>query len=215
MIEKRTVWAVTSEYAVVPKTVIMEDGRLLCAKNPDAEDTMYDGNEFGVRHYAATEQEARQWIEERERSVRDMAPRVRKFLDQMYYDSAIRQRTGIEKKDYLGSYAADCDCTSSRGDWYDKEQEYTKQLETYIKSGMLTIDGYMLPASEVRRIKWYGHSGAEEYEPDEWQAELTTADGHTCKTDSANEVRLIWAVFGKTYDRGYYVDDDIDYDKSE
>ena len=84
----------------------------------------------------------------------------------------------------------------------------------FIKSRMLNIDGRMIPIDQVREIQWYAIEDAEEYDPGQWKAVLTTTNGDEYSTNSAADVRLIWATIGKCIG-SWFIDNDIDYDKDE
>ena len=210
MIEKKTMWAVTRDWEIVKKTVILNDGKLLAAKDEDAKDVFYKGFEFETVKYLDTELEAEKFIGDEENYIRDMIPKVKKFIDKMDSRYELREKLGIKKTDYLGSYGED------RRNYYrdyNKECFYAQKLENFIKSRMLNIDGYMIPVDQVREIKWYAIEDAEEYEPDQWKAVLTTTNGDEYSTCNEEDVRLIWATFGRS--TSWYIDNDIDYNKSE
>ena len=211
MIEKKTVWAVTRDLEIKAKTALVEDGQVLVAKDTDKKDTSYEGCEYGVIRYFGTEEDAKKWADEQEQEIRDMVPKVKRFIDRLDYMWDARERMGIKKEDYLGSYANDS-YNSSRL-LYDDEREYAKKLETFIRSRMLNIDGHMIPIDEVKDVQWYGGENAEEYEADEWKAVITTKDGNDYATCSAEDVRLIWATIGKV-SGSWFIDEDIDYSKS-
>ena len=210
MIEKRTMWAVTRQLEIETKTALVEDGRVLVAKDTDAKDSSYCGLDFETIRYFDTEEEAKKWADEQEQEIRDMVPKVKRFIGRLAYMWDARERMGIKKEDYLGSYANDSGNNSRR--WYDDECEYAKKLETFIRSRMLNIDGHMVPIDEVKDVQWYGGENAEEYEADEWKAVLTTKDGNEVTTCSAEDVRLIWATIGKV-SGSWFIDEDIDYSK--
>lgn len=210
MIEKKTVWAVTTDLEIEAKTALVEDGKVLVAKGTDKNDTSYNGNEFGVIRYFDTEEEAKKWVDSQEQEIRDMVPKVKRFIDRLDFMWDARERMGIKKADYLGSYANDSRSNHER--WYNDEKAYAQKLETFIRCRMLNIDGHMIPIDEVKDVKWYGGENAEEYEADEWRAVLTTKDGNDYATCSAEDVRLIWAAIGKV-SGSWFIDEDIDYDK--
>ena len=141
-----------------------------------------------------------------------MIPKVKKFIESMDLRYELREKLGIEKKDYLGCYGED-----RRVDFldeYNKEQDYSKKLEVFIKSRMLNIDGRMIPIDQVREIQWYAVEDAEECEPGKWKAVVSTANGDKYSTRCVEDVRLIWATIGKCTST-WFVDNDIDYDKDK
>ena len=211
MIEKKTAWAVTRDFEIIEKVAIIEDGKVLMSKNPNGEDSEYDTG-WGILHYFETEEKAKEWIVNEEKSIRDMIPKVKKFIERMDSRYGLRKKLGIEKKDYLGSYGKD----RSNGylDEYNEEQDYAKKLEVFIKSRMLNIDGRMIPIDHVRGIQWFAVDDADDYEPDQWKAVLTTTNGDEYSTGSVEDVRLIWATIGKCTG-SWFIDNDIDYDKNE
>ena len=211
MIEKKQVWAVTRSLEVFEKTAIVENDKVLAAKNPEAKDSDYDGDEFNILRYFDNEQVAKTWVEEQEKEIRDMVPKVKKFISRMDFDYDLRERLGIKNEDYLGRFAKDN--SSNQRQWYEDECEYAKKLETFIHSRMLNIDGHMIPIDEVKDVQWYGGENAEEYEADEWKAVITTKDGNQYSTCSAEDVRLVWATIGKV-SGSWFIDEDIDYSKS-
>ena len=141
-----------------------------------------------------------------------MIPKVKKFIESMDFRYELREKLGIERKDYLGSYGEDR--RISYLDEYNEEQDYSKKLEVFIKSRMLNIDGYMIPIDQVREIQWYAIEDAEEYEPGQWKAVLTATNGDEYSTNCVEDVRLIWATIGKCIG-SRFIDNDIDYDKDE
>ena len=211
MIEKKTAWAVTRDFEIIERVAIIEDGKVLMSKNPNDKDSEY-GTGWDLLRYFETEEMAKEWIENEEKSVRDMIPKVKKFIESMDFRYELRKKLGIEKKDYLGSYGEDR--RSSYLDEYNEEQDYSKKLEVFIKSRMLNIDGRMIPIDQVREIEWYAIEDAEDYEPDQWKAVLTTNNGDEYSTSCVEDVRLIWATFGKC-SGSRFIDNDIDYDKDE
>ena len=211
MIEKRTMWAVTRDLEIVERVAIIEDGKVLMSKKPDSKDSDY-GTGWSLIRYFDTEEMAKEWTENEEKSVRDMIPKVRAFVESMDSRYGLRKRLGIEKKDYLGIYGED----RRAGYWkeYNEEQDYAKKLEVFIKSRMLNINGRTIPIDQVREIQWYAIEDAEEYEPGQWKAVLTTTNGDEVSTRCVEEVRLIWATIGKCLCT-WFVDDEIDYDKED
>jgi len=210
MIEKKTLWAVHSDLEVSEMTALVEDGQVLAAKT--AEDERYDGTLWRIRKFSDTEEIARKYVEDEEQHIREMVPAVMKFIDRMDSRYELLERLGIKKKDYLGHYA---DRGSSYHKEYNDEQEYTHKLEAFIRSHMLNIGGCMLPVADVKQVQWYfSEERGDEYEDSDWLAELTMADGTTCKTGSETEVRLVKTVFGENSGI-YFVDNDFDYDKDE
>ena len=211
MIEKKTAWAVTRDFEIIERVAIIEDGKVLMSKNPNDKDSEY-GTGWDLLRYFETEEMAKEWIENEEKSVRDMIPKVKKFIESMDFRYELRKKLGIEKKDYLGSYGEDR--RSSYLGEYNEEQDYSKKLEVFIKSRMLNIDGRMIPIDQVREIQWYAIEDAKEYEPDQWKAVLTTTNGDEYSTSCVEDVRLIWATFGKCIGPRF-IDNDIDYDKDD
>lgn len=207
MIEKKTVWAVTRDFEIIERVAIIEDGEVLMSKNPNDEGY---GMGWDILRYCETEEMAKEWMENEEKSIRDMIPKVKKFIDSMDSRYGLRKKLGIEKKDYLGTYGEDR--KSYYQDEYNKEQDYSKKLEVFIKSRMLNIDGRMIPIDQVREVQWFAVEDADEYEPYHWKAVLTTTNGNEYSTRSAEDVRLIWATIGKCIG-SWFIDNDIDYDK--
>ena len=212
MIEKKTVWAVTRDLKVVKRTAIVEDGQVLAEKDPEAKDSRYKGEDwFSHLRYFFTENEALAYAVQQEREVCDMVPRVKEFVRRMDIAYDLRKRMGIKKTDYLGQYGEDTDNYYSE---FKAENKYAMKLETYISSGMLNIEARSFPRSEVRSVEWYGIEQADDYEPDEWRAELTLSDGSKVVTGRVEEVRLVWAVLGKCVG-SKLIDDEIDYGAEE
>lgn len=210
MIETKTLWAVTRQLEIKEKTAIMDGNKLLAVKDVDAENTEYSGNEYGVKVYRKTKEEAEKWLEYIKAETRETVPQVMRFIVRMDLWSELRQALNIKKEDYLGLYA-----DSDRGNrWLYKEQEYAKKLETFIHSRRLDIDGHMIPIDDIKDVQWYGRESAGETEPDEWKAVLTTKDGNTYTTSSENDVRLIWATIGQV-SGSWFIDDDINYSSND
>ena len=210
MIEKKTVWAVNSDLEVSERIALVEDGKVLAAKA--AVDERYDGMLWQIRKFFDTEEEAYKYVDDEKQYIRKMVPAVMKFIDRMDLRYDLLKRLGIKKKDYLGHYA---DGRSSYYKEYNDEQEYTHKLEAFIRSRMLNIGGCMMPVADVKQVQWYfSEERGDEYEDRDWLAELTMADGTTCKTGSETEVRLVKTVFGENSGI-YFVDNDFDYDKDE
>lgn len=207
MIEKKTLWAVSTDLELKPKTVITDDGKVVACKNED--DKWYDGTMWKIRKFFDTEDEAREYIAKEEAFIRDMVPTVRKFIDRMEMRYDLRQRLGIEKKDYLGDYANRP--TDNYRSEYLSDHQYAKKLEAFVRSRTLNIGGWSLPVDSVKRVQWFFHDEeGDEYEDCDWLAELTMTDGETVRTTSVEEVRLIKAVFGENSGT-YFVDNDFDY----
>ena len=198
----------TRDFEIIERVAIIEDGKVLMSKNPNDKDSEYDTG-WDLLRYFETEEMAKEWIEKEEKSIRDMIPKVKKFIDSMDYSYKLREKLGIEKKDYLDSYYK-----SSYLDDLGEEQEYSMRLEVFIMSRMLNICGRMIPIDQVREIQWYSTEDAEDYEPDKWKAVLTTTNGNKYNTSCVEEVRLIWATIGKCIG-SWFIDNDIDYDKDE
>ena len=211
MIEKKTAWAVTRDFEIIERVAIIEDDKVLMSKKPNDKDSEY-GTGWDLLRYFETEEMAKEWIENEEKSVRDMIPKVKKFIESMDFRYELRKKLGIEKKDYLGSYGEDR--RSSYLNEYNEEQDYSKKLEVFIKSRMLNIDGRMIPIDQVREIEWYAIEDAEEYESGQWKAVLTTTNGDEYSTSCVEDVRLIWETIGKCIG-SWFIDNDIDYDKDE
>ena len=209
MIEKKTVWAVNSDLEVSERTAIIEDGKLLACKVSG--DEHYDGTLWRIRKVFDTEEDACAYIKEQEQYIRDMVPKVMDFINRMDMRSELLQRLGFEKKDYLGGYAK----PSSYYKEYQREEEYAEKLETFVRSRVLNIGGWMLPVGDVKKVQWFfNEDRGDEYEEGDWLAELTMADGETYRTGSRSEVRLVKTVFGENSGI-YYIDNDFDYDKDE
>jgi hypothetical protein len=212
MIEKKTMWALTRKLEIKEKVAIIDGGKLLAAKDVDAKDTEYKGDEYGVNVYRDTKEQAEMWLENIKAETREMVPKVKEFIDRMDLWWELREALGIKKEDYLDYYA-----NRDNGDrqrCLDEEREYAKKLETFIHSRRLDISGHMIPIDDVKDVKWYGIDAAEEYEPDEWKAVLTTKDGVSYTTCSKNDVRLIWATIGKV-SGSWFIDNDIDYSSND
>ena len=209
MTEKKTVWAVTRNLEIKEKVAIFEDGKMLAAKDVDASDSKYSGEESGVKAYRDTKEQAEEWLEKTKADIREMVPLVGKFIARMdYYWPELLEALNIKKEDYLGRYANRDN--SSRYDLYEKEREYAKKMENFIHSRRLDIGAHMVPIDDVKDVQWYGVEDAEEYEPSEWKAVLTTRNGDTYTTCSEEDVRLIWATIGKL-SGSWFIDNDIDY----
>lgn len=210
MIEKKTLWAVTKDLEVNPKTVIVEDGNVLACKNTEDED--YDGTLWNIRKMFDTEEKALAYAKQEEQQIRDMVPKVREFIDRMSFRGGLLKKLGIKKKDYLGNYAGS---SSSYYKEYRIESDYSEKLEVFVRSRMLNIGGWMLPVDDVKRVQWFFHNeDGEECDDFYWLAKLTMADGTTVNTGSEVEVRLVKAVFGKNSGI-YYIDNDFNYDEDE
>lgn len=206
MVEIKKVWAVNHELEIVEKMAIVDGDKILAAKSPDA---MQYGNEYYVLQYCDTEAEAKKWASDKEQEIRDMVPKVLKFIidmDRRFHDLA--KRMGIKKEDYLGNYAE----TTSYYNIYEEEKRYANKLITFIRSRMLNIGGHMIPINEVKDVKWYGGSSADEYEETDWKAVITTKDCEEYETKCEEDVRLIWNVLG--FNSGsWFIDENIDYRK--
>ncbi|MBR3675413.1 MAG: hypothetical protein IKN69_04650, partial [Bacilli bacterium] len=124
MIEKKTAWEVTRDFEIIERVAIFEDGKVLMSKNPNDENSEYDTG-WNLLRYFETEEMAKEWIENEEKSIRDMIPKVKKFIESMDSSYELREKLGIEKKDYLGRYGEDR--RSSYLDEYNEEQDYSKK----------------------------------------------------------------------------------------
>lgn len=211
MIKRETMWAVTRDLEIKEKTVILEDGKILAAKDIDANNTAYDGDEFEVKSYHKTKNDAAEWIERVKKETLELVPIVKRFIVRMDAWWQLADKLGIKKEDYLGKYAIQ---PYSYEDLYDREHNYAEKLETYIKSKMLNIGGHMIPVDQIKDIEWFGVENAHEDEEDEWKAVIHTIDGIEVATDSGENVRLIWATIGKVSGT-WFIDDDINYEDEE
>lgn len=211
MIKRETMWAVTRDLEIKEKTVILEDGKILAAKDIDANNTEYDGDEFEVKSYHKTKNDAAEWIEKVKKETLELVPIVKRFIVRMDAWWQLADKLGIKKDDYLGKYAIQA---YSYEDLYDREHNYAEKLETYIKSKMLNIGGYMIPVDQIKDIEWFGVENAHEDEEDEWRAVIHTKDDIEVATDSREDVRLIWATIGKVSGT-WFIDDDINYGDEE
>ena len=211
MIEKKTVWAVTNDLSIIEKVAIVEDKKVLATKGTDEKDDVF-GFGWDILRYFGTEEKAKEFVEGEEKSILGMVPKVRDFIDRLNYQSNLRKKLGIEKKDYLGSYADDN--RSNYRQQYIDECDYAKKLEEFIKSHMLNIDGCMIPIDQVQEVQWYATDYADDYEPSQWKAVLTTANDEQFSTKSEEDVRLVWATIGRCIGRRF-IDNDIDYDESD
>ena len=211
MIKRETMWAVTSDLEIKEKTVILEDGKILAAKDIDANNTEYDGNEFEVKSYHKTKNDAAEWIEKVKKETLEQVPIVKRFIVRMDIWWQLAGKLGIKKEDYLGKYAQR---TNSYEFLYDMEHYYAEKLETYIKNRMLDIGGHMIPVDQIKDIEWYGIKNAQENEEEEWKAVIHTKDGIKVATHSAGDVRLIWTTIGKVSGT-WFIDDDINYEDEE
>jgi hypothetical protein len=216
MIEKKTIWAVNRSLGIIEKTAIVEDGKVLAAKNVNSDDVDFGGYEYNILRYFVTKEEANEWIEQEKKFIIKMVPKVKKFIERMDSLYDCRKKLGIEKSDYLGHYAEDNaeDRYKNVRKWYNDECDYANKLETFIKSRMLNIDGRMIPIDQVREVQWYGLDGAEETEPEQWKAALVTKNGGEITTCTVEDVRLIWATIGKCIG-SWFIDNEIDYEKED
>lgn len=213
MLEKKTLWAVTRAFNIVQRTVIVDEGKVLASKPINSgDDEYYPISWDNYLCYLDTYEQAKDYVEKESAAIRDMVPKVRSFIARMDY-YRLRKTLGIEMKEYLGYYAEkpDHDDDDER---YQDECKYAKLLETFILNRMLNIDGFFIPLDQVRHVKWFGKNGADNDDPDDWKAVLTMTNGDEFETCSKEEVRLVWAVFGKNVGQ-YYIDNNFDYNKDE
>ena len=94
MIEKKTAWAVTRDFEIIERVAIIEDGKVLMSKNPNDKNSEY-GTGWDLLRYFETEEMAKEWIENEEKSVRDMIPKVKKFIESMDFRYELRKKLGI------------------------------------------------------------------------------------------------------------------------
>ena len=211
MLEKKTLWAVTRAFNIVQRTVIVDEGKILVSKNINSGDDEYYPNDGVYLCYFDTYEQAKDYVENESAAIREMVPKVRNFIVRMDY-YRLRKTLGIERKEYLGDYAEKPDPDDDER--YQDECKYAKMLETFILNRMLNIDGFFIPLDQVRHVKWFGKDGSDNDDPDDWKARLTMTNGDEFETCSKEEVRLVWAVFGK-YVGQYYIDNNFDYNKDE
>lgn len=212
MLEKKTLWAVTRAFNIVQRKAIVDEGKILVSKHISSGDDEYYPNDGVYLCYFDTYEQAKDYVENESAAIREMVPKVRRFIVKMDY-YRLRKTLGIERKEYLGSYAEkpDHDDDDER---YQDECKYAKMLETFILNRMLNIDGFFIPFDQVRHVKWFGKNGYDDDDPEGWKAVLTMTNGDEFETCSKEEVRLVWAVFGK-YVGQYYIDNNFDYNKDE
>ena len=206
-------WAVTRDLEIKEKVVIADGKRVVACSDPVGNDKMECySTPYNILRFLDTEQDAVRFRDEEIRTCRETFPKVRAFIEKMsniHADGTVFQ---FDRSEYLGIYA-DRSANSYYNE-YKGEQEYASKLGTYIKSGMLNLDGMMIPRGEVVRVKWFKHENTAEYDPFEWLAELTLRDDTEVRTGSEQDVRLVWAVLGKCSDI-YYIDNDFAYDKND
>lgn len=212
MLEKKTLWAVTRAFNIVQRTVIVDEGKVLASKPINSgDDEYYPTSWDNYLCYFDTYEQAKDYVENESAAIREMVPKVRSFIVRMDY-YGLRKTLGIERKEYLGDYAEKPDPNDDER-YYD-ECKYAKMLETFIRNRMLNIDGFFIPFDQVRHVKWFGKNGYDDDDPEGWKARLTMTNGDEFDTCSKEEVRLVWAVFGK-YVGQYYIDNNFDYNKDE
>ena len=211
MLEKKTLWAVTRAFNIVQRTVIVDEGKILVSKSINSGDDEYYPNDGVYLCYFDTYEQAKDYVENESAAIREMVPKVRNFIVRMDY-YRLRKTLGIERKEYLGDYAEKPDPDDD--ECYQDECKYAIMLETFIRNRMLNIDGFFIPFDQVRHVKWFGKDGSDNDDPDDWKAVLTMTNGDEFETCSKEEVRLVWAVFGK-YVGQYYIDNNFDYNKDE
>lgn len=209
MVEKKTMWCVTTSLEITKKDVIREDGKVLISKDC-GDDYSHYWKDYDIIRYFETEEDAKDWIENEKKWFLDMVPKCKKLIVRLN-DSDLRKGLGIKMEDYLGPFANDRD-KDRYYKWYEAEREYANRLETFIQSRMLLVDGYMINIDQIRDIKWFGGEEAEPYEADEWKAVITTSDGEEYTTTTKEDVRLIWTAIGKCAGT-WYIDNDIKYDE--
>ena len=210
MLEKKTLWAVTRGLNISQRTVIVDEGKILVSKDIDAKDNEYYPTYGDYICNFDTYEQAKDYMENESEAIREMVPKVRSFIERLDY-YRLRKNLGIEKKEYLGSYAEEPD---DDDELYQDECKYAKMLETFIRNRMLNIDGFFIPFDQVRHVKWFGKDDTYDADPEGWKAVLTMTNGDEFETCSKEEVRLVWAVFGK-YVGQYYIDNNFDYNKDE
>ena len=203
----------TRAFNIVQRTVIVDEGKVLASKPINSGDNEYYPNRGDYLCYFDTYEQAKDYVEKESAAIREMVPKVRSFIERLEY-YRLRKNLGIERKEYLGDYAEEPDPDDGDYERYKDECKYAKLLETFILNRMLNIDGFFIPFDQVRHVKWFGKNGYDDDDPEGWKAVLTMTNGDEFETCSKEEVRLVWAVFGK-YVGQYYIDNNFDYNKDE
>ena len=196
MIEKKKMWELDGNLGINETVAIVEDGKVLVSGEND-----YLSMPFWSRFYD-TEEEAVEARAKKVAYIKDMIPKVRNFIEYMSFISPDEGLVKFDREDYLGKYAE----RSSYFQEYDDEQDYSRKLETFIRSRMVNIGGCMIPFDGVRSIEWHAENdGVDEYDDDGWKAILKTSDGEY-ETENEVDVRLVRTLFGRNAGV-YFVDD--------
>lgn len=196
MIEKKKMWELDRYMGLDETVAIVEDGKVLVSGEND-----FLSVPFGSKFYD-TREDAEKARLEKAAYIKDMIPKVRKFIEYMSLLSPDKGFVKFERKDYLGNYAE----RSSYLQELNDEQKYSRKLETFIRSRMVNIGGCMIPFDGVRSIEWHAEDDdVEEYEDDGWKAILETAEDKY-ETENEIEVRLVKTLFGCNAGV-YFVDD--------
>lgn len=190
-------WELDYGLRVSEKVVLIEDGKVLALSHSGKRFSYSDP----TSSYYDTEKEAYEARDKKIEYIREMMPKVRKFIESMEFincDGVIK----FDRSDYLGSRAK----TTSYYKDYEDESTYAHKLETFIRSRMVNIGGCMIPFDGVRSIEWHAEDDdVDEYEDDGWKAVLETAEGKY-ETENEIEVRLVKIIFGCNAGV-YFVDD--------
>lgn len=196
MIEKKKMWELDRYMGLYETVAIVEDGKVLVSGEND-----FLSVPFGSKFYD-TREDAEKARLEKAAYIKDMIPKVRKFIEYMSLISPDKCVVKFERKDYLGNYAE----RSSYLQELNDEQKYSRKLETFIRSRMVNIGGCMIPFDKVMSIEWHAEDDdVEEYEDDGWKAILETAEDKY-ETENEIEVRLVKTLFGSNAGV-YFVDD--------
>ena len=188
MIEKKKMWALTSNLSILDVTAIVEDGKVLAVNK-----TLKNHPEVFVTRLKCK-------IE----YIKDLVKKTNELL--VYIDNAgsyVLSTHGIDIDRCVKKF-----CIFDEGLKADSEKYHnlSKKLENYIRSRMVVIGSSMFPYDKVKEIDWYAPSENGDFGDWELKARLTMEDGTIYETESDEDVKLVKTLFGSNAGV-YFVDD--------
>ena len=203
MIEKKKMWALTSNLSILDVTAIVEDGKVLAVNK-----TLKNHPEVFVTRpefeYFNSRKEAEDGLKCKIEYIKDLVKKTNELL--VYIDNAgsyVLSTHGIDIDRCVKKF-----CIFDEGLKADSEKYHnlSKKLENYIRSRMVVIGSSMFPYDKVKEIDWYAPSENGDFGDWELKARLTMEDGTIYETESDEDVKLVKTLFGSNAGV-YFVDD--------
>lgn len=197
MIERKKVWVVKDNLRIEEQEALIEDGSVLCVKGGVLWSCIFLGDKF-----FNTKEEAETWRDNEVEKIKKMIPETKEFISKLKHMGQNNEFVKFSFSD-LGVLESS-EYEEELREMLSDEEMYSKNLEAYIRSRVLTIDDDMIPVDKVKLVSWYLEGGRDEDEEDDIIATLTLDDGDTVDTTCEREVRLVKLIFGENGGRFDY-----------